>query len=446
MKAGFYLPDLENIRKYFNYLYSLERSSMKYDLKNIRMLLKALGNPHEEIKFIHIAGTNGKGGTASFLASILTEHSLKTGLFTSPHILRYNERIRINGKTIPNSYIKSFLDRNKGLIKKIKPSFFEVNTAIAFRYFADKKVDAAVIETGLGGRLDSTNIVSPELVIITQIGIDHTDYLGNTLREIAKEKLGIVKPGIDVIVSDANTELKKIFRQKIKPEHLLYLDDIAGSGAVQETEKETKFSSRINLRGGKYRFSIVSPLPGTYQLRNINTAVIAALLFLKNTNTRYSLSAVYKGIKKVRQNTGYMGRFESFKINGVNFILDVSHNPAGIKTALSNFRKSKPDIIIFAMMSDKDYKSSIKLLINKGDKIIFTQPAYKRAIPAAELYNYSLKIKPHKKSKFQLSKNVRDAITQVKKTAGKRQTVLIIGSFFLVSEAIKALKIQKHFT
>lgn len=419
---------------------------MKYDLKNIRFLLKALGNPHDNIKFIHIAGTNGKGGTASFLASILTEHGLKTGLFTSPHILRYNERIRINGKTIPNSYIKAFLDENKVLIKKIKPSFFEVNTAMAFRYFADKKVDAAVIEAGLGGRLDSTNIVKPELIIITQIGIDHTDYLGTTLKAIAKEKLGIVKPGIDVIVSDTNAGLKKLFKQKIKQENLLLLDNIAISKILNNTPGGTNFNSTIKLRGDKYDYSLTSPLPGAYQIRNINSALIASFLFLKKCNIKHSSEAIYRGINKVRQNTGYRGRFESIKLNGLNYIFDISHNPAGIETALSNFKKSIPDVIVFAMMNDKDYKSAIKLLINKGDKLVFTQPAYKRAFPAEKLYKYAVKLDNSKKNKFFICSGVGDAIKLAGDMAGKNGTVLIIGSFFLVSEAIKALKIQKLFT
>lgn len=419
---------------------------MKYDLKNIRFLLKALGNPHDNIKFIHIAGTNGKGGTASFLASILTEHGLKTGLFTSPHILRYNERIRINGKTIPNSYIKAFLDENKVLIKKIKPSFFEVNTAMAFRYFADKKVDAAVIEAGLGGRLDSTNIVKPELIIITQIGIDHTDYLGTTLKAIAKEKLGIVKPGIDVIVSDTNAGLKKLFKQKIKQENLLLLDNIAISKILNNTPGGTNFNSTIKLRGDKYDYSLTSPLPGAYQIRNINSALIASFLFLEKYNIKHSSEAIYRGINKVRQNTGYRGRFESIKLNGLNYIFDISHNPAGIETALSNFKKSIPDVIVFAMMNDKDYKSAIKLLINKGDKLVFTKPAYKRAFPAEKLFKYAVKLDNSKKNKFFNCIGVGDAMKLVRDMAGKNGTVLIIGSFFLVSEAIKALKIQKLFT
>ena len=206
---------MKDIREYFKYLYTLERSSMKYDLKNISLLLKELGNPHRNTKYIHIAGTNGKGAVASFLSSILTEYGFKTGLFTSPHILRFNERIRINGKTIPDSYIKTFLDENKKMIEKVMPSFFEVNTAIALKYFSDKKADIAIIETGLGGRLDSTNVIIPELIIITQIGIDHTDYLGKTLVSIAKEKMGIIKSGIDVVVSDTNKELRKLFEKKV---------------------------------------------------------------------------------------------------------------------------------------------------------------------------------------------------------------------------------------
>ncbi len=446
MKAGFYLPQLKNIREYFNYLYTLERSSMKYDLNNISQLLKALGNPHEGIKFIHIAGTNGKGGTASFLASILTEHGLKTGLFTSPHILRYNERIRINGKPISDGYVKNFLDETKKIIQKVRPSFFEVNTAMAFKYFADKKVNAAVIETGLGGRLDSTNIIQPQLAIITQIGIDHTDFLGKTLKLIAKEKLGIVKPGIGVIVSDMNSELRKLFNENIEKNHLFFLDKYANCKLIKNSLTEIHFRSQIKLSDEVYNFSLVSPLPGKYQLRNINTAILASLLYFKKSGLKFSINCVRNGVTNINQNTGYRARFEAVNINKTKFIFDISHNPSGIKEAISNFGSTKPAVIIFAMMADKDYKSALKILVAKNSILIFTTPEYKRALPAETLYKYSLKIKPTGKNKFYLNEKVGDAVESAQRMAGNNGKVLIIGSFFLVSEAIKALKIQRHFS
>ncbi len=412
---------------------------MKYDLNNIRRLLTSLGNPHHSVKYIHIAGTNGKGGTASFLASILMEHGLKTGLFTSPHILKFNERIRINGKPISDSYIKNFLERHKELIKKVKPSFFEVNTALAFNYFAEKNADIAVIEAGLGGRLDSTNIVKPELIIITQIEIDHTDYLGNTLLKIAKEKLGIVKPGIDVIVSDTNRELKQLFKSKIKQEYLYLLDENVNFQKIDGDREKTA----LNVHGKS--LTVRSPLHGKYQLRNIGTALLGAIKYFHKADVEFSVKAAQKGIKRIKENSGYRGRFETVKKIGINYILDISHNPAGIKSALSNFTTAKPDVIVFAMMSDKDYKTSIKTILSTGSTIIFTQPEYTRSLKATDLYNYALKNCGGKKDKIFVRPVVKDAVLEAGKHCRKKGTVLIIGSFFLVSEAIKALKLQKFF-
>lgn len=435
---------MKDIRKYFKYLFSLERSSMKYNLKNISFLLEAAGNPHLKTKFIHIAGTNGKGGTASFLASILTEHGLKTGLYTSPHILRFNERIRINGKAIPDSYVIGYLDNYKKVIEKIKPSFFEVNTAIALKYFAYKHVDIAVIESGLGGKLDSTNIIKPELIILTQIAIDHTDYLGNTLEKIAVEKIGIVKPGIDVVISDTNKRLKKLFISKIEPSRLYFLDNHVSTISVNNKSRD---ANCFKLAYGNNSFSInlSSPLPGNYQVRNIAAAVFGALKYFENNKLKFKPANTKRAVRNVKINTGYRCRFEAVKKNNINYILDISHNPAGIKSALSNFMKAKPDIIIFAMMNDKDYKEGINEILKTGSKIVFTQPNYKRAIPAEVLYGYAKKSKYTPVNNIYYKVKVSDAIELAKYSAGSDGVVLFIGSFFLISEAIKELKIQKLF-
>jgi len=418
---------------------------MKYDLNNIRRLLKAVGNPHVKTKFIHIAGTNGKGGTASFLASILMEHGLKTGLFTSPHILRFNERIRINGKTISDTYIKRFLDNSKKLIEEIKPSFFEVNTAIAFKYFEDRKVDIAVIEAGLGGRLDSTNIITPELIIITQIGIDHTEYLGNTLKYIAKEKLGIVKSGIDVIVSDTNKNLTNMFISKIEPAHLHFLDKHFTFHSISNKNIDNKFYLKLSNKNKINNLTISSPLPGNYQTRNIAAALLGAEIFLENNNLEFRLRNTKKAIRNVKTNTGYRCRFEVVKKDNINYILDISHNPAGIQSALNNFSSSNPNVIIYAMMNDKDYKKAINIILSTESFVIFTQPDYKRAITAEKLWEYAKSLKYGKNSTIYKTNKVSDAVEQAKKLAGKNGNVLIIGSFFLISEAIKSLRIQKLF-
>jgi len=437
---------MKDIRQYFNYLYKLERSSMKYDLKNIRKLLNGLGNPHHKTKYIHIAGTNGKGAVASFIASIFKEHGIKTGLYTSPHILRFNERIRINGKEIPNSYIKTFLDENKKLIEKVKPSFFEVNTAIALNYFSDEKTDIAVIETGLGGRLDSTNIINPELIIITQIGIDHTDYLGNTLVSIAKEKLGIVKSNTDVIISDTNKDLRNLFSKSVVSRHLYFLDEYVKYKILKTETNKTTFDTGVKDNGSSYIFRLSSPLPGLYQVRNISTALLATLLYFGKHKTAVEAPKFQKALDNIKTNTGYRGRFETMELNGINYIFDVSHNPSGIDAALSNFKPGKhPDVIVFAMMNDKDYKSALRKLLKTGSKTIFTQPVYKRAVNAKNLYKTACKLNILDSKKLFVDSKVKESVKLAGELAGRNGSVLIIGSFFLINEAIKALKIQSKF-
>jgi len=428
----------KNINEYFQYLYSLERAGMKYDLTNITKLCKALGNPQDKFRSIHIAGTNGKGATASFTASALMEHGLKTGLFTSPHILQFNERIRVNGKCISNTYIKKFLEENIKLIKRIKPSFFEVNTAMACKYFADKKVDIAVIECGLGGRLDSTNILNPVVSAITQIDMDHMQFLGNTLHEIALEKLGIVKKGVKVIVSDNNRKLVSLFRKDITENELLYLDDIARMKVMSNSNGKLKF--KVTPKGEK-GIVLATPLPGNYQLRNAAASYFIVKQFLFETGIKFQPGKFKKGISDVKKNTGYFGRLELIKKNGKQYLLDVSHNPNGIKNTITSVKNIgfKPDVVIFGIMSDKDHKSALKEILPLAKNVILTKPDYERAQEPGVLYADSLKL--NSRNFLILDNSVKGAI----KIAGKMnyKRIMVIGSFFMVSDALKALGIKR---
>jgi dihydrofolate synthase / folylpolyglutamate synthase len=464
------MPD---INKILNQLYKLERTGIKYSLRNIKSLMKTLGNPHRNLKCIHIAGTNGKGATASFIASILTEHGLKTGLFTSPHILKFNDRIRINGKSIPDAYIKKFLQKNTKVIERVKPSFFEVNTALAFKYFVDRKVDFAVIETGLGGRLDSTNIVAPLLTVITQIAIDHTEYLGNTLNKIANEKAGIMKPGVDLIVSDNHKKLRKIFDSP----NTIFLDDYLDYKIVNSNLEGSLFRIRSKKKSSPYSshkdrisktqpskeelgeneiFSI--PLPGEYQVRNALTAILSVYrLFhyfkmdsrFRGNDKRLSKQSfeseeMRQGLGNVKINSGYRGRFEYVKHRGKNYILDVSHNADGIEGVASTSRKLlkgfKKIIAVFAMMQEKDYKPAVDKLLGFADYIIFTKPEYKRALAPKTLFNYAAR-----PSKTSVTSNVREALIKAEEMAAKNDIIMVTGSFFLVSEAIKELELTSRF-
>jgi dihydrofolate synthase/folylpolyglutamate synthase len=428
---------MKSINEYFDFLYSLERTGMKYDLTNITTLCRHLGNPQNSFKSIHIAGTNGKGATSSFIASILMEHGFEVGLFTSPHILEFNERIRINGKPIPTKYVREFLDNNIRIIKRIKPSFFEVNTAMAFKYFADKKVEVAVIECGLGGRLDSTNILNPEVSVITPIGMDHMQFLGNTLKQIAREKLGIVKPGIKVVVSDRNPLLKPLFRKSIGSDNLLYLKDEVKIYPSKQTGTGLSFSI---TQAGK-TIPLATPLPGMYQSINASAAFLAVTEFLRKQKKKFSIAALKKGLKKVKTNSGYFGRLEIMKVNGRQYIFDVSHNPAGIKETFSSLEKLaiKPDMIIFGIMSDKDYIPALKEVLKHSKFFIFTKPDYSRALDPNVLIENARTIEP--KKLYLTAKNAKGILELLK--VFRPKSPLVIGSFFLVSDILKSLGHKK---
>lgn len=428
---------MKSINQYFDFLYSLERTRMKYDLTNIRRLCRAMGNPQNSFKSIHIAGTNGKGATASFAASVLMEHGIKTGLFTSPHVLNFNERIRVNGKQIPTAYVKRFLDKHSVLIKKIKPSFFEVNTAMAFKYFADKNVEAAVIECGLGGRLDSTNIIMPEVSVITPIGMDHMQFLGNTLKKIALEKIGIYKPGVKVIVSDSNKELRPLFFRSIKKSDIVYLKDLVKVTSLQVNKGGLEFI----LKDKHNKLKLTSPLPGSYQSANAAAAYMAVKEFCRKAELPFDNSDFARGIENVKKNTGYFGRLEIQKIKGKRFIFDASHNAHGISHTVSSLAKLviKPGIVVFGIMSDKDYNSAIKELLKLKGHFIFTRPEYSRSLDPFVLAAESMKL--NSGNKYSVAGNAKEVLRLLNDL--KSGTVLVIGSFFLVSDMLKVLGIKK---
>lgn len=435
---------MKNINEYFNYLYTLERVGMKYDLTNITKLLKALGDPHKKFKSMHIAGTNGKGATASFAASILQEQGLKTGLFTSPHLLKFNERIRINGKCVPDSWIKTFLNRNIKLIEKIKPSFFEVNTAMAFKFFADNKVDCAVVECGLGGRLDSTNVLKPVVGVVTQIGIDHKDFLGSSLTQIADEKAAILKRGSEVVISDTNRSLRSLFRKTVKWQDKIFLDEFIDIADVNHKNGLTSFEIIFKPAGDSITLTI--PLSGTYQTRNAACALLAVLSYCEKTKIELDFDSVIDGLINVKQNTGYRGRLESVKKNGIEYIFDVSHNPQGIANALAELNPTASDVIVMGIMADKEYKKAVKEILRYRSNIIFTKPSYQRALEPEILLNTAHTIRGSAK-KIKAYGDIHTAIAEAEDIlTNKKGRMIIIGSFFLVHDTIKTLKLEKHFS
>lgn len=429
-----------NYKKALKYLYELERAGIKYDLSNIRKLLNILGNPHKNFKYVHVAGTNGKGSVSSVINSVLIENGIKSGLYTSPHITDFRERILFNGKFISKKFILDFINRIYEEIEKIKPSFYEVTTAMAFEYFSFMKTEIAVIETGLGGRLDSTNIITPLVSVITGISIDHIEYLGNSISSITKEKGGIIKKNVPLVTGNlkpvSNKILSAIAREKNSPVH-----NSSKNMKIEIIERtETGFYFTLDKQRESYFF----PVTGDYQIENICTAM-STLKILKD---KYGIAAhsnnLEKGFQNIKINSGYKGRFEIVSDKnsaGPKLITDISHNLQGIKNIESNlkyFRFNKA-VIIFGMMNDKNYKECIVELKRMKHHVIFTKPEYKRAADPEVLFN----VIKGSKEKFDHRKNVKEAYELALSMTKKNDLILITGSFFLVSDFLRLLNTLK---
>ncbi len=359
-------------------------AAYKPGLETTISLLDALGNPHKKFKSIHIAGTNGKGSSSHSLASILQEAGYKTGLYTSPHLFDFRERIRINGQMIPEKKVVQMTEDWQGLIKQVKPSFFELTVAMAFRHFADEKVDIAVVEVGMGGRLDSTNVITPELCLITNIGLDHQKFLGDTIAEIAIEKAGIIKPGIPVIISENQEESRPVFMQKANLENapiqfaseILQIEDLG----IRKGKREIMASHFQSKKIESYRLA----LTGNYQLKNI-AGVLASIEQLKTTGYSISQHTISEGLEKVKENTGLYGRWDVIQEKPM-VICDTAHNEAGVKQIVTQLLSLsyKTLWLVWGMVDDKDHHKILSLL-PKSAKVIACQPDIPRALSSGEM-------------------------------------------------------------
>jgi len=386
---------------------------MKFGLRNIITLLRYVGNPHRKFKSVHVAGTNGKGSTSSMIAAILTAAGYKVGLYTSPHLVKFNERIRINGKMISDGDIVRYTKKLIPLIHRLKATFFETTTAIAFKYFADRKVDIAVIETGLGGRLDSTNVLKPLVSVITSIGIDHTELLGKTISLIAGEKAGIIKHNTPVIIGRLNRAALRVVTNKAKKKQAPLI-----------------LSSKIKLPD-----NVSLQLKGKHQTDNAKGAV-AAVSMLSN-NYLIGDKAIRCGLEQTSKFTGLRARFELIK-GKPDILLDVAHNPGGIKILVAELKKLpyKKFVVVFAVMKDKEFHSMIGLLKKMKPVIIATQPHIERALPSEKLHEFL-----QKRDMSSVHKStVAEAVKAGKKLADKDGILVITGSHYVVGEAIQLLK------
>ncbi len=383
-------------------------AAYKADLNNTLQLARMCENPEEGMKCIHIAGTNGKGSTAHALASVFQSCGYKTGLMTSPHYKDFRERIKVNGEFIDSEYIVDWVDRYKSRFERIQPSFFELTVLMGFNYFKAQKVDIAIIETGMGGRLDSTNIVEPELSIITPIGFDHQQFLGDTLEKIALEKAGIIKHRIPVLIAEGNEAILPVFT----------------------SVAESRSAELVQVKASS--IPITTDLKGSYQQRNMAT-VLEAVNRMRMRGWNLPEENVNHGLNHIIPQTGFMGRWQIIQEAGPRIIADAAHNVHGITTLLENLKEehySKLHLVM-GMVSDKDVKSVLSLLPSDAH-YHFSQAKLLRAMPAEELCSKAGEL--GLKGKTYLS--LEEALEGAKKATGKKDLILITGSIFTVAELI----------
>lgn len=406
-------------------------SAFKNNLHNIVAMCDRLNNPQNKFKTIHIGGTNGKGSTSHMLAAVLQKAGYKTGLYTSPHLKDFRERIRINGKMIPKYFVTDFVKQQKSLIEELNPSFFEVTVAIAFSYFALERVDVAIVEVGLGGRLDSTNIITPELTVITNISLDHTNILGNTVVAIATEKAGIIKPGISVIIGENDTATRDVFLDKAKETNseLVFADQQLH---ITRFERKNKYLTvSIAYHNQSILKNLQLDLTGSYQLKNIKTTV-SSLLKLIELGYKIDEEAIYSALRNVKSLTGLQGRWQTLHINPLT-ICDTGHNIAGITEVMQNI-KDTPYVnlhIVIGMVKDKDISGVLKLLPTDA-KYYFCQPNLERALQAEELAHQA---REHR-LKGVVFPTVQLAYNAAKNAANNDDLIFIGGSTFVVAEVL----------
>ena len=407
-------------------------SALKAGLNGIQLLCDFLGNPEKKIKTIHIAGTNGKGSTSHMLASILQESDYKTGLYTSPHLVDFRERIRINGQLISETFVIDFVNQNKSFFDKNSFSFFEVTVALAFKYFADNEVDIAVIEVGLGGRLDSTNIITPLLSIITNISDDHKQILGETLPEIALEKAGIIKPNVPVVISTKQPQIDEIFIEKareLKAE--IYFAD--QNFTLSSSEINNNFHKIVvkNKRDNEFN-TVELDLLGTYQKYNV-LGVLQAVLVLKSIGFDLSNNNLQNGLKNTCANTGLLGRWQIIQQKPL-VICDTGHNYAGITEVVKNIENQKFEQlhIVIGFVKDKEI-DKILTLLPQNAQYYFCNADIPRALPAENLCEIA--------AQYGLNgiwyHSVELAYLKALKTAKITDLVFIGGSTFVVADFLK---------
>ncbi len=403
-------------------------AALKNDLSNTWKLCALLDNPQEKFRSIHVAGTNGKGSTSHMLASVLQSAGYRTGLYTSPHLKEFTERIRINGEEITPDYIIHFVNRLRPAIEELKPSFFEITVVMAFEYFASMRVDVAVIEVGLGGRLDSTNIITPELSVITNIGWDHKDILGDTLQKIASEKAGIIKPRIPVVVSERQNGIDEVFTAKSEETRspIVFATDEYHCVQREETEKQTLdiyHQNKLILE------KLVLPLQGAYQRKNI-LGVLKSVDVLRELGRKITKQDLLDGLKRVVSQTGLKGRWQILGRKPLK-ICDTGHNPDGMAEVVNQIRDQSYERLhmVFGVVKDKDVMQVLRLLPEDAS-YYFCQAKIPRAMDANQLAETARALG----RRGIIVPDVNDAIREAERNASPEDMIFIGGSTFVVAE------------
>lgn len=424
-----------NYEETLDYLYNsaplfqhIGKDAYKEGLENTYLLDEHFNHPHRNFRTIHVAGTNGKGSCSHTLAAILQSAGYKTGLYTSPHLIDFRERIRINGIPVSKEFVVDFVEKHRDFFEPLHPSFFELTTAMAFHYFARQQVDVAIIEVGLGGRLDCTNIIRPDLCVITNISFDHTQFLGNTLAKIAGEKAGIIKEGIPVVIGETTPETKPVFSGRAKE---------VNAPILFSEEEQLLLESTVNEKGKRiYQTTdykdLEGELGGLCQIKNTNT-LLSSIRQLQQRGYRLTEQDVRKGFSQVCKLTGLMGRWQKLE-ESPTLICDTGHNVGGISyiaEQLSNQKYERLHIVI-GMVNDKDI-SGVLAMLPQDAVYYFTKASVKRALPEKELQHLA----QTSGLQGETYPDVQAAVTAAKEKAGAKDFIFVGGSSFIVADLLK---------
>ncbi|MCG8477332.1 MAG: bifunctional folylpolyglutamate synthase/dihydrofolate synthase [Cytophagales bacterium] len=402
------------------------KAAYKKDLGNTLALCRKLNDPHRKFRSVHVAGTNGKGSSSHMLASVLQEAGWKVGLYTSPHLKSFTERIRINGSPVPEEWVASFITQHQKTVLEIAPSFFEITVGMAFQYFAEEKVDIAVIEVGLGGRLDSTNVITPEVCLITNIGEDHQQFLGESLEQIAEEKAGIIKEAVPVVVSQRQAETEAVFKKVAGEKHapIFFAED-----CYQSSFSEDHKSWLVKYKESCVEKSCPAGLKGDYQTFNLN-GVLKCLDLLREKGIAWSEEQLIRGLENIVQNSGLKGRWQVLGTSPT-MICDTGHNAEGVMLVVSQLSRQPFEKlhIVWGMVNDKDAGKVLELL-PKHAHYYFCEADIPRAMSGDELVRQARQASLN--GEFEGS--VSQAIAKAKKAASAGDLIFVGGSTFVVAE------------